>query len=282
MTDLLFDAKELEDAHSIVVCVPGALSSIDIFEPVHAWRGKGYGLVFYRFPGLDGRPVTPALNILEAAEEIAALARQFPGKPVRLLGYSTGGPIVISAAPQIGGDVKVAAMSSAVESGGGLRTGLPGLWDVLSSAGRALSMDWRAIWMEYYRVLLFGRRVLHDDTLAQKANTLIAAHRDKIVMPDAGKPRAHTDNLRSWRLPAASRFTRKQLCFFVGDDDPVFSRKQTLEFAARCGPVPVWSYPQQGHLLFLSCETIFDDVLAFFEERPIDAQSSAVEVTHST
>lgn len=267
MSNLLFDAETLEAADQLVICVPGALSSKEIFDPVEAWAADGYGVVYYRFPGLDGRPLKPPLRISDAADEIVDLVARYPGKPVRLLGYSTGGPIVITAAARLSGDVKVAAMSSAVEGGGGLRTGLPGLWDVISSAGRAMSMDLRAIWMEYYRVLLFGRAVLHDAALAHKADTLIAAHRDRIVMPDGGKPRAHTDDLRYWRLPAGVQFTKDRLQFFAGLDDPVFTRRQTLDFAARCGDIDVIGYPRQGHLLFLSCETIFDDVRAFFEER---------------
>ena len=266
MANLLYDADALAAAEQLVICVPGALSSRDIFEPVEAWPEQGYGLVCYRFPGLDGRPLHPSLRIQEAADEIVALVGRYPGKPVRLLGYSTGGPIVISAAAQMTGDVKIAAMSSAVESGGGLRTGLPGLWDVVSSAGRAMSMDLKAVWMEYYRVLLFGRAVLNDKALAHRADALIARHRDRIVMPDGGKPRAHTDDLRLWRLPAGVQYGADQLRFFTGLADPVFSRRQTVEFAARCGAdVQVIGYPRQGHLLFLSCETIFDDIRAFFE-----------------
>ena len=279
MGNLLYDADALATAERLVICVPGALSSRDIFEPVEDWAAEGYGVVCYRFPGLDGRPLKPPLNIQEAADEIVDFTARYPGKPIRLIGYSTGGPIVLSAATRLTGDVKIAAMSSAVESGGGLRTGLPGLWDVISSAGRAMSMDLKAIWMEYYRVLLFGRAVLHDKTLAHRADALIARHRDRIVMPDGGKPRAHTDNLRLWRLPATARYAGRQLRFFTGLADPVFSRRQTVDFAARCGSdVQVIGYPRQGHLLFLSCETIFDDIRAFFEDsaRPDTSEGEVI------
>lgn len=276
MSDLLYNPEELARAETLLICVPGALSSVNIFDPVQAWRNADYGLVLYRFPGLDGRPVKPPLKIMQAAQEIGELVARYPDKPVRLIGYSTGGPIVISAAAKLAGDAKIAAMSSAVECGGALSTGLPGLWDVLGAASRAGSLDRKAIWMEYYRVLLYGRAVLHDQALAAKADALIAAHRDRIVMPDGGRPRAHTDDLRRWRLPEGLNFDRDRLRFFIGLADPVFSQKQTLEFAARCGTPQVVGYPKEGHLLFLSAKQVFDDIRAFFEGREMPSEGQVM------
>lgn len=277
MGNLLYDRQALEDADTLLICVPGALSGKDIFEPVSTWQEAGYGMVFYRFPGMDGRPVQPALNIAEAAREIADLVAGHPSKPVRLLGYSTGGPIVLTAATLMTGDIRIAAMSSAVEGGGGLRTGLMGLWDVVAAAGRKQSLSRHDVWVEYYRVLLFGRRVLSDEALAARADRLIAEHRPKIVMPDGGKPRAHTDDLRAWRLPENARFAPDRLHFFIGLEDPVFSRQQTLDFARKCGDVPVTGYPGQGHLLFLTGTEAFEDVRTFFEKGS-EAQMHGIRV----
>ena len=265
MGDLLFDPDELDAARVVSVLVPGALSRIDIFDPVHVWREAGYGLAFYRFPGLDGRAEFPRLSISDAAEEIAALVAQYPEKPVRLLGYSTGGPIVLSAAAKLRGDVKVAAMSLAVEEGGGLRTGASGLADVLGAAWRRGSLRRREVWLEYYRVLLYGRKVLSDPVLAAKADALIASHLDRIVMPDGSLPRTHTDDLRRWHLPDGFAVPPEHIQFFVGTDDPVFSQEQTLRFARQLGGCAVTGYPGHGHLLFLSCKQAFEDIFAFFE-----------------
>ena len=253
MGDLLYDRRELEAADAILICVPGALSGKNIFAPVLGWKDAGYGLVFYRFPGMDGRPVKPALNIADAAREITDLVAHYPSKPVRLLGYSTGGAIVLTAAARMQGDIRIAAMSSAVEGGGGLRTGLTGLRDILAAAWRKKSLSREDVWMEYYRVLLFGRGVLNDETLAARADRLIAEHR------------AHTDDLRAWALPENARFAPGRLHFFTGLEDPVFSLAQTLDFAQRCGGAPVTGYPGHGHLLFLSCGEAFADVRTFFE-----------------
>lgn len=276
MGDLLFDPDELDAARVICVLVPGALSRIDIFDPAHVWRDRGYGLAFYRFPGLDGRDPFPRLSISAAADEIVELVSRYPDKPVRLLGYSTGGPIVLSAASRLQGDIKVAAMSLAVEEGGGLRTGLSGLADFLGSAWRRGSLKRQEVWLEYYRVLLYGRKVLSDPELAQKADDLIASHLNRIVMPDGSLPRTHTDDLRRWRLPDDFSFAPERIQLFVGMDDPVFSLSQTMAFAARLGGCRVRAYPGHGHLLFLSCKDAFRDIFAFFEGDTCVTQDSVL------
>lgn len=277
MSHLIYDAEELSAARAIAVCVPGALSSINIFEPTHAWRAQGYGMAYYPFPGLDGRAIAPKLNIQEAANEIVQLAAKYPNKPVRLLGYSTGGPIVISAAAQMRGDVKVAAMAPAVEAGGGLRTGVPGLWDIVKSAMRSKPLQPKAVWMEYYRVLLFGRAVGNDRALSELADQLIAEHREQLVLPDGGKPRAHTDDLRYWRAPQGCAFSADRVRFFVGLKDPVFSLAQTQELCRILGTITITGYPDHGHLLFLSHKPVFEDVYNFFEDIPDEGQG--IDVT---
>ncbi|MFK7744284.1 MAG: alpha/beta fold hydrolase [Roseobacter sp.] len=267
VSHLIYDPEKLASARAIAVMVPGALSSVRIFEPALKWQDLGYGLATYRFPGMDGREVSPKLNIAEAAAEIVALGKAFPDKPLRLLGYSTGGPIVLTAAAQLNRDVRVAAMSPAVERGGGLRTGFTGLLDIVKSMARVRSMRRDKIWLEYYRVLLFGPDVLTNADLAAQADAMIAAHRSDIVLPDGGKPRAHTHDLSRWRLPQNLELPKGALRFFVGSKDPVFSPTQTRAFARKLGNAPITSYPGQGHLLFLSHKPAFDDILDHFEGR---------------
>ncbi|WP_375229744.1 alpha/beta fold hydrolase [Roseobacter sp. S98] len=262
---LLFDADAVAAAGKVAVLVPGAHAAVSIFDPAEAWTREGYALVRYRFPGLDGRPVHPALDIAEAAREIADFAIRYPGKELRLLGYSTGGAIVLDAAALIVGDLRVALMSSAVERGGGLQTGLRGAVDVAGAALRARSVDVRRVWLEYYRTLLFGRA----DRENPAATRYIDDRLDEIVMPDEGKPRAHTDDLRRWTLPDPTGFdAAANSHLFVGLEDPVFSLAQTQALAQKLGGVAITGYPGHGHLLFLTEPRVFDDVLDFFEDRP--------------
>lgn len=266
--NLIFDPEELAQARTIAVMVPGALTRISMFETAEAWRTQGYGLVYYRFPGLDGRPLAPALSINQAADAIVSLAGQYPDKPMRLLGFSTGGPIVLTAGARLSGDVRIAVMAGAVERGGGVPTALRCGYEIASAALRARSLYLRSVWMEYYCVLLFGRSVLADDKLRVRAEAIIEARQDKIVLPNAGKPHAHTSDLRRWRLPANLKFAPEQVKFFWGAEDPVFSYAQQFQLAEKVGQAPIKVYPQQGHLLFATCPQAFADIFAFFEDTP--------------
>lgn len=262
---MLYDPAEIEAARCLAVLIPGAFSRISIFERAETWRARGYALAHYRLPGLDGRALSPPLDLEAAAGEIVALARRYPGKPLRLLGYSTGGPIALMAAAQIGGHVKVALMSTSVERGGGLATARRTIVHLAVAAADARSVRLAPVWFSYYRVLLFGRAARHDTDLAVRADSIIEARRDKIVLPTAPLRRAHTRALRRWRIPANLKFLPDQVCLFWGTEDCVFHEDQIKRFAQQIGGVPVTAYPAQGHLLFASHPVVFDDVYDFFE-----------------
>jgi pimeloyl-ACP methyl ester carboxylesterase len=262
---LAYDVAAVSRADRIAILIPGALASVDIFAPAQKWKASGYAIVTYRFPGMDGLPLDHRLGIEDAAAQIAAFTAGHPGKAYRLLGYSTGGPIAISAAGRIAGDVKVAAMSSAVERAGGTATALRSSFDVLAAAARAGSVDREVVWLEYYRTLLFGRAGLKNPDLRAQASTIVAKERSRIVIPEGELLAAHSEDLRGWRLPPAPRLPADRLRFFIGQEDPVFSDAQTAAFARAFGAPGIARYPAQGHLLFLTRPEVFDDVLAFFE-----------------
>lgn len=262
---LIFRAEEVAAARVITVCIPGALARVEMFAPVQGWAAPGHALVYFRFPGLDGRALSPKLEIERAAARIAAFAAGHPDKAFRLLGYSTGGPIAIRAAERMGGDVRVAAMSGAVEKAGGIRSFQRITRDVLAASARARSLRRRAVWAEYFRVLLYGAPVLRDAKLAARAETLWQAQLPRMVWPDPALLAAHSDDLRRWTLPDGPRLAEDRLAFFIGGDDPVFSRPQTEALAAHFGAPAITAYPGHGHLLFLTHPPAFDDIRAFFE-----------------
>lgn len=263
---LAYDPSALDAAHTIVVMVPGALASTDIFAPAEAWgKEPGVGLVRYRLPGLDGLPLDHRLGIADAARQITGLLEAHPGRKIRLLGYSTGGPVVILAGASLDGDVRIAAMSSAVERGGGLATRSRGAADILAAALRARSLDRREVWFEYYRTLLFGRAGLRAPDLQNDIDRIVAAERQNIVVPDADLSAAHTGDLSRWHLPGRLSLAPSQLRFFVGTEDPVFSEAQTSRFAERLGGAKIVRYPRDGHLLFVTRPEVFEDIAAFFE-----------------
>ncbi len=263
---LIYDENAVEQAETIAILIPGALAGRDIFVETEEWlKNPGYAIAFYRFPGLDGLALDHDLRIDAAAKHIAIFANRYPDKKIRILGFSTGGPIAIVAASQIQADVKVAAMSSAVERGGGTASALRSSVDIAMAALQAKSFKLENVWPSYYRTLLFGRKGLEDPQKGAEIDRLVALKKDDLVLPKEGIADAHTNDLRNWRLPDGLPLDPARLEFFVGGEDPVFSIQQTRSFAAKLGDPIIHSYPDQGHLLFLTQPSVFKDILAFFE-----------------
>lgn len=262
---LLYDPAAVEAADKVAVLIPGALARVEMFDAARSWTDAGYALVKYRFPGLDGRSLTPKLRIEKAAQTVAGFVAGYPTKKFCLLGYSTGGPIAIRAAEQVARPVRVAAMSSAVPVAGGLTSMQAITADVLAAAARARSVRRNTVWREYFKVLLFGRAVVRDTSRMAQAQSLLDAHLPRMVYPDAPLLAAHSDDLRRWKLPEGSRLRPENLAFFAGAADPVFSTSQSEAFARLFGDPQITFYPGQGHLLFMTHPAVFDDILDFFE-----------------
>lgn len=264
---LAYDRADVARAPKLAILVPGAFASGSIFAPAGTWRDAGYALVYYRLPGLDGLPLDHALRIETAADTIAEFARQHPDKKIRLFGYSAGGPIVIEAARRLEGrDIRAAALAPSPDHAGGIRTTLRGTLDLIGAARRAGTFDRDAVWEEYYRVLLFGRAGLADPELAELSRRIAAEQRGKILVPDREMARAHTRDLRQWRLEPVPDWLQPRVRIYLGREDPIFSLDQTLAVAQKAGDGGVYAYPRQGHLMFLTGPRVFDDVLAFFED----------------
>lgn len=264
---LVYDPVEVSRSRALAVVVPGALTSVEVFEPVQGWRTQGYAVAAYRFPGLDGRPLDGDLSIAGAGAEIAAFANRYPDKPIRLIGFSTGAAIVLDAAARIDSDdMRLALLSPAVAYAGGAETALRTATDLAAAALRAQSLRFGEVWFEYYRTLLFGRQGLRQEPFASRSRDIAAAQRDRIVLPDRRLSRSHTRDLRRWTPAADPPADPGSIRIYAGAADPVFSAAQTRRLADRLGSPAVMSYPDQGHLLFVTRPGVFDDILEFFRE----------------
>ncbi len=273
---LVYDINAVERAEKLAVVVPGALASIGIFDPIAEWDQHGYALVYYRFPGLDGLPLDHRLDIDVAATTVANFLNAHPDKPARLLGYSTGAPIVLVASTMLqSSDVKTAAMSPAVPRGGGFPTMCRTSRDVFLAGLRAWSWRPEKVWPEYYRTLLFGRAGRTDKALRPTIDKLVEQDRENIIIPNRSLGAAHSDGLREWEPSPDLNLDAQRVRFYFGDNDPVFSQKQTQKFAQQIGITDLVSYGTHGHLLFITHPEVFSDILAFFEEpdrqAPVDA-----------
>lgn len=263
---ILHDPAETARADTIAIMIPGALASVGLFEPTRVWRDRGYALAYYRFPGYDDLPFDHAVGIEDAARRIAAFAQAYPAKRIRLLGYSTGGTIALRTAAHLSGrDVRVAAIAPAPENGGGLRTTIRTGRDLVTAAARARSLDREKIWAEYYRILLFGRDALREPVRAAEADRIARRELPGIDVPGRDLVRAHSADLRAWKLPPDPALPEGTARIFVGLGDPIFSTTQTARLAAEMGRVPITGYSGQGHLLFLTKPRVFEDIWRFFE-----------------
>ena len=268
---LLYDADEVAQAEKIAILIPGVLASVNIFDATQSWVDEGYARVLYRFPGLDDLDADHIIHPATMAVRVADFANAYPDKDIALVGYSTGGPVALMAAPDItkGRSVRVAAMSTAVENGGGFETLFRGLGDVLNALVSAGSVDRHKVWERFWASNLYGPDALEDPAFEERISRDIAEGKKIIVKLDPIVALAHAIGLPSFVLPNDLDLSDIPVAFFVGLNDPVFSTRQTYDFSQEIGDVTIYGYPEQGHLLFFTHPHVFEDVRAFLEDRPV-------------
>lgn len=268
---MVYDPAAVAAADRIAILIPGALSGVAIFDESADWEEAGYARVLYRYPGLDGLPADHFVSPSVVAADIAAFANGYPGKDIALVGYSTGGPIALLSAPQIspGRDVRVAAMSTAVEYGGGIPTVWRGLVDIARAMVATGSTERQVVWKRFWAGLLYGPDALDDPAFADRLDRDIKAGEKIIVRLEPAVALAHTLGLPGFELPDDLDLTGIPVAFFVGFNDRVFSLNQTRRFAQKVGDVTIYGYPEQGHLLFFTRPDVFEDMRAFVEGRPL-------------
>ena len=268
---LIYEEAELRRADKVVIFIPGALSSVNVFDATTFWEDAGYTRAFYRYPGLDDLPLDHRVTPEVAAANIAAFANAHPDKDIALVGYSTGGPIALLAAPQIskGRSIHVAAMSTAVEYGGGFPTALRGLQDIWRAVAATGSLSREVLWKEFWAGLLYGPAAMDDPAFADRLKRDVALGEKFFVELNPSIALAHTLALPTWELPDYLDLTDISVAFFVGLNDRVFTTADTQEFSRQLGGVTIYGYPEQGHLLFFTQPSVYRDMLAFAQDRPV-------------
>lgn len=266
---LIYDRSRIESADKIALFIPGALSSVNIFDASVGWEDAGYARAFYRYPGLDGMAVDHYIDPPTAAAHVAQFANRYPDKDIVMVGYSTGGLIALEAAPQItkGRAVRIAAMSTAVENGGAPSTIIRGARDVLRAINGTQSLRRADVWKWYWSGLLYGPEAVTDPDQAAAVADMVAKGEKIYVKLDPQIALAHMLALPGWELPNNLDLSDVEVAFFVGLNDPVFSTEQTSAFARRIGGVKIYGYPGQGHLLFFTRPDVFDHMLKFADGR---------------
>lgn len=263
---MLYSPARIARSEVVVIFVPGAVTSGDVYWRAFDWRDARTALAFYRLPGFDGLPMDHMIRIEAAADRIAAFADRYADKEIRIVGYSTGGTIALLAAARTRApDVRVAAIAPAPERAGGLTTLANGAADFSRAAVRARSLDRTLIWREYFEIMLHGRRRQVQAQKAAEIRDFMDANEEHIVAPSQDIVRAHTWDLRFWTLTDRPDLPEARTAIFVGLEDPMFSTAQTQRFAAKLGLTRIFGYPGEGHLLLITRPRIFDDIRRFFE-----------------
>lgn len=251
---------QLAQADTIVFLVPGALSSTSLFGPALGWGGEGTAVVEFRFPGFDDLPADRNVHILNNARAIAALANQYPDARIRLIGFSTGAAIAIEAAARMkNADIEVGAVSSAVPFPGMLGAGPRALFGLTRAATRVGTLETKEVWLEYFKILLFGWKWEDDPATRRWANAFVESFRETVVVPNDGLGRAHTTNLLVWTLSAEARAADTKIRFYHGGNDTIVPLRLVRRLADTLD-AEVRVYRPDAHLLLLTRPGIIGEV----------------------
>jgi pimeloyl-ACP methyl ester carboxylesterase len=249
----------------VIVLIPGAFASIEIFQQVLNWQVPDSAIVAYRFPGLDGLPVDHRVDIKGSAQIIADYINTAHPEEVYMIGFSTGGPIALETADRLEAkDVSLALISSAGPMPSAMMASARSSLDVIRAMTRAHSTVPQDAWTENYRTLLYGRDHYSDPVEAQESAVEAEAQRPNMKTPKVRMTMAHTASLLLWTPDHALDLTDDHIAFFHGQEDPVFPLKAQQRFARRIHADAFFTYPQQGHLLYLTSDRLFDDIRHFF------------------
>lgn len=254
-------AGDPDTAEELVVAVPGALTPVAVFSPLRDWADHDTAVVAWRFPGLDGRPAEDRVRIGPAAAAVAAFANARRPRAVRLVGLSAGAAIALEAARDVRAErVDVALISPALPTPAVAVAGALAASDFADAAARAGTWQSRALFAEYYRTLLYGRRHYRDPRRAADSARRAAEVRDGLILPGEGRARSHAAGLIGWTLDRPEELSRVRVAIFVGTEEPLFPLPAVRRFAARLPQATLYAYPGQGHLLFETARDLFGDI----------------------
>lgn len=248
-----------------VVVIPGAMASVGMFEPVLDWDVGDGAVLAYRFPGLDGLKLDHRLDIDAAGELIAGAMEKLGVEEVYLIGFSTGGPVALEAARRLPDkQVSVALISSAGPFPAGIEASVEGFFDVVGALVRAHGSSMEDAWLENYRTLLYGRKHYGNGDTAKHSKELAEEQRGQLLTPGPRMTMAHTADLMTWTLPHDPNLEKAKIGVFHGEEDTVFPIGPTSRFAVSIPADGMKIYPGQGHILFVTAPTLWDDVREFF------------------
>lgn len=260
-TPPLYTTAVATTPEEITFLLPGALTTAGIFGEANGWETARHQVVEYRLPGMRGEPVTPPLDIIRAADWVAAYANRYPQARINLLGYSTGGAIAIEAAGRIDDStrVKVVAVSSATPFPGAALAFLRGAAGIAGTAISAGTLDAQTVWDEYFITLYLGSGWRNSPEKRAIADEIRRSFEGRINKPGEGRGRSQSGSLIGWALSDEALASDATITFFHGENDPVFPLPQVRPLAARLGAT-LCVLPDDGHMVLLSRVDLIDRV----------------------
>lgn len=263
----LYTARQVEAPEEITFLLPGALTTARIFGPANDWTSDRHLVVEYRLPGMRGEPLSPPLDILRAATQVADYANRHPQARINLLGYSTGAAIAIEAAGRITDStrVRVAAISSATPFPGAALAMLRGAAGVAGSALSVGSLDPQKVWDEYFITLYLGSGWRQSPEKRAMAAALRESFKGRINTPGEGRGRSQSASLLAWTLSPEAMASDARITFFHGENDPVFPLLPVRTLAWRLGAT-LCVLPEDGHMVLLSRPDLIERVKRVFAD----------------
>ncbi|QBF31277.1 alpha/beta fold hydrolase [Thalassococcus sp. S3] len=263
LNPMLFEPEKIAQADTLVIGIPGALSSVGVLAPLQQWRSDRLSVAFYRLPGMDGRGRSESLSLRRAAETISIFVQSTGIKRVYFVGFSTGSAIAMESAKRLRRadpemEIKIAGVSSAVPLPQPYIAGLKGAGDLLSAASRTGSLSRSVYWPEYFRTLLYGPRTERDAIEAASAEVLLEERQQRVTMPDVDLARSHGLALLGWTNANKADLAEVPIFLFHGEHDPVFSARAIRRFSDRLPQAEALVFKDQGHLLLLTVPGLFD------------------------
>lgn len=257
----LYTAGQATAPDQITFLLPGALTTADIFGPANDWNSARHLVIEYRLPGMRGEPLSPPLDILRAATQVAAYANRYPRARINLLGYSTGAAIAIEAAGRITDSqrVRVVAISSATPFPGAALALARGIVGVAGTALREGTLDRQTVWDEYFIILYLGSGWRQSSEKRAIADAIRRSFEGRINTPGDGRGRSQSASLLAWNLSPEALASAARITFFHGENDPVFPLPQVRRLAARLN-APVCVLPEDGHMVLLSRPDLMERV----------------------
>ncbi len=262
---ILFEKSDIGRATSVVIGIPGALTSIKVLFPIEAYRTRKRTVAYYRLPGYDGHPKNAPLTIPRAAKELAHFVASGGFDDVYFVGHSTGAAIAIEAAkilsetqPHV--QVRIAGISTALPAPQPVLSGIRSAGGTVAAAVRALSLNPRTVWIEQYRRVSYGPDASHHAEVIAKANALVRERGEQIQLPKRGLGLKHFGAIVGWQNRKPERLTDVDIAFWHGGVDPVFRSQAVARFAKSLPQADLKVLPHHGHVILLTYPEIWDEM----------------------